>query len=218
MGTGSGPEEFGLTDHRDRRRRLRGSIVPPAKIDGRTRSGGAAGAGAGAGTGKGKSSDTMQFYLKNLKRYGLLNASEEVVLGRMIQRGMRCERMRDQLEAHAGVAPTYEEWAGALHIGKAELLAELNAADRAKRSMISANLRLVVSIAKRYKYTGMSMTDLIQEGTLGLVKASEKFNPELGFKFSTYATWWIKQSIMTGIGDQVCVCAVGCIRDYDVMY
>ena len=146
--------------------------------------------------------DVVNFYLNNLKQYRLLDAGEEVVLGREIQRGMRCEIVRDRLEAQLGSVPTYDEWATALGLETTELMADLDAAERAKRAMISANLRLVVSVAKRYRFKGMAFPDLIQEGTFGLVKASEKFNPELGFKFSTYATWWIKQSIMVGIGEQ----------------
>lgn len=141
--------------------------------------------------------------MNNLKQYRLLDASEELALGRDIQKGVRCELVRDRLEARQGSVPTHDEWAAALGVKTQELLADLDAAKRAKRAMISANLRLVVSVAKRYRCKGIAFPDLIQEGTFGLVRASEKFDPELGFKFSTYATWWIKQSIMNGIGEHV---------------
>lgn len=112
--------------------------------------------------------------------------------------------MRDRLEAANGVAPTYEEWAATLNLSRGEMIRELAVADKAKKHMISANLRIVVSMARNYQYRGLAMPDLIQEGTMGLVKATEKFNPEMGFKFYTYATWWIKQSLLTGIANQVC--------------
>lgn len=148
--------------------------------------------------------DPVGRYLQSLRKAPLLSKEEEIVLGRKIQRGMRCEHVRDRLEARHGMAPTYDEWAKAMMLATTEeLLQELDTADTAKRSMVSANLRLVAGIAKRYRHRGLSLTDLIQEGTFGLVKASEKFNPELGFKFSTYATWWIKQSIMNAIANQV---------------
>lgn len=150
-----------------------------------------------------KKDEPLKFYLHNVGKVKLLDASEEVVLGRKIQRGLRYERVRDQLESLNGCAPTYDEWAAAVGLSTDQLLRVLDRTDKAKVAMIQANLRLVVNIAKRYRYRGLPFTDLIQEGTFGLVKGAEKFNPELGFKFSTYATWWIKQSIMRGIADQV---------------
>ena len=117
--------------------------------------------------------------------------------------GLQLERVRDRLESTHGVAPTYEEWAATLNLTKKDMLRELAVAGKAKEHMISANLRLVVSMARTYQYRGLALPDLIQEGTMGLVKATEKFNPEMGFKFNTYATWWIKQSILTGIANQV---------------
>lgn len=119
--------------------------------------------------------------------------------------GLQLERVRDRLEASQGAAPTYEEWAATLNLSKDEMLRELAVADKAKKHMISANLRLVVSMARNYQHRGLAFPDLIQEGTMGLVKATEKFNPEMGFKFYTYATWWIKQSLLTGIANQVLV-------------
>lgn len=119
------------------------------------------------------------------------------------QTGLQLERVRDRLEANQGAAPTSEEWASTLNLTKDEMLRELAVADKAKKHMISANLRLVVSMARNYQHRGLEFPDLIQEGTMGLVKATEKFNPEMGFKFYTYATWWIKQSLLTGIANQV---------------
>lgn len=141
--------------------------------------------------------------MTNLGTMPLLAKEEEVQLGRKIQRAVWCERVRDHMEILSGVPPTYDQWASAVKVTTVELLTELDEADKAKSLVISSNLRLVISVAKRYKYTGSEVTNMIQDGTLGLVKAAEKFNPELGFKFSTYATWWIKQSIVQGLADQV---------------
>lgn len=103
------------------------------------------------------------------------------------------------------MAPTLGEWAATLNLTKDEMRRELTVADEAKEHMISANLRLVVSMARNYEGRGLAFPDLIQEGTMGLVKATEKFNPEMGFQFYTYAKWWIKKSILMGIANQVCV-------------
>lgn len=157
----------------------------------------------GPKSGKTKGSEPLQFYLKHMSKIDLLKPNEEIILGRQIQKGVRYENMRDHLELMRGGDPTDDDWAVALGIEKADLLRELDRAGKAKMAMLAANLRLVVSIAKRHQFRGLTLPDLIQEGTFGLVKASEKFDPERGFKFSTYATWWIRQSILRGIADQV---------------
>ncbi|CAN0091055.1 unnamed protein product, partial [Hapterophycus canaliculatus] len=146
---------------------------------------------------------TLDSYFKTLKKIKLLKPDEEVVLGRRIQRGLQLERVRERLEANHGVAPTLGEWAATLNLTKDEMRRELAVADEAKEHMISANLRLVVSMARNYEGRGLAFPDLIQEGTMGLVKATEKFNPEMGFQFYTYAKWWIKKSILMGIANQV---------------
>eukprot|EP00903_Cladosiphon_okamuranus_P012240 g11479.t2 len=153
----------------------------------------------GGGGGRG---DALQQYLRTVAKVDLLKPHEEVVLGRQIQKGVAYENTRDHLQLMRGYEPTNEEWAIALGMDQEELSKELGRASKAKAAMLAANLRLVVSVAKRYRYQKLSFQDLIQEGTFGLVKAAEKFDPERGFKFSTYATWWIKQSIMRGIADQ----------------
>ena len=158
------------------------------------------------GGGGGGSGDALQQYLRTVAKVDLLKPHEEVVLGRQIQKGVAYENTRDHLQLMRGYEPTNEEWAIALGMDQEELSKELGRASKAKMAMLAANLRLVVSVAKRYRFQKLSFQDLIQEGTFGLVKAAEKFDPERGFKFSTYATWWIKQSIMRGIADQVCVC------------
>ena len=137
--------------------------------------------------------DPVRMYLKEIGKVDLLPASEEVNLAMKIQAGTEAT---DKLEAHE---------AGEAELTRAELR-RLNRIEQmgleAKQALISANLRLVVSIAKRYVGRGMLFLDLIQEGNLGLIRAVEKFDYTKGFKFSTYATWWIRQAITRAIADQ----------------
>ena len=137
--------------------------------------------------------DPVRMYLKEIGKVDLLTAAEEVDLAMKIEAG--CEAS-EKLEAH-------EE--GNLELTRMELR-RLNRVEQvgleAKQALISANLRLVVSIAKRYVGRGMLFLDLIQEGNLGLIRAVEKFDYTKGFKFSTYATWWIRQAITRAIADQ----------------
>ena len=100
--------------------------------------------------------------------------------------------------------PTYQEWAASIRADMTvpELKKQIRRSLRAKTALTESNIRLVISIAKRYQNRGLPFHDLAQEGILGLTKACEKFDPERGFRFSTYATWWIKQSITRGISNQ----------------
>jgi len=132
--------------------------------------------------------DLTRRYLSELGSYPLLSAEDEVELAKAIEAGRDAER---ELEG-PGLTPQRRS---ALH-------RDLAAAEVARRTFIQSNLRLVVSIAKRYQGTGMTLLDLIQEGNLGLMRAVEKFDHRKGFKFSTYATWWIRQSIGRGIADK----------------
>jgi RNA polymerase sigma factor (sigma-70 family) len=155
--------------------------------------------------------DLTRRYLAELGSYPLLTASDEAQLAQRIAEG----RVAQQRLAHAddatdrtasngngtgnssnskGTRPSRRE--------RAQLEAAVRAADDARRRFIQSNLRLVVSIAKRYQTPGMSLLDLIQEGNLGLMRAVEKFDHRKGFKFSTYATWWIRQAIGRGIADK----------------
>ncbi|MDP3983564.1 MAG: sigma-70 family RNA polymerase sigma factor [Acidimicrobiia bacterium] len=127
-------------------------------------------------------------YLDGIGTYNLLTAEDEVILAKAIERGHRAE------SALEGTQPDQAERA------KLEQLAE--AGEMARRRFIQANLRLVVSIAKRYPNSGLPFLDLIQEGNLGLIRAVEKFEYRKGFKFSTYATWWIRQAITRAIADK----------------
>lgn len=100
-----------------------------------------------------------------------------------------------------GRDPTVEEWAEALEMDIKDFQSQLFQCRKAKEKMITSNLRLVVSIAKRYANRGLPLSDMIQEGTLGLVRAAEKFDGSRGYKFSTYATWWVKQAVARAIAD-----------------
>lgn len=100
--------------------------------------------------------------------------------------------------------PTYAEWAASIEktMTVSDLKKQIRRSLRAKAALTESNIRLVISIAKRYQHRGLSFQDLCQEGILGLTRACEKYDPERGFRFSTYATWWIKQSVMRAIADQ----------------
>jgi RNA polymerase primary sigma factor len=148
------------------------------------------------------SDNTVRWYLQLIGAEGLLRAEDEVELGREVKDLMEWERARADLGATMGRAPTDLEWASYLEMEVGDFLPQLCRARRAKDRMIVANLRLVVSIAKKYMHRGMPLSDMIQEGTLGLVRAVEKFDGDRGFKFSTYATWWVKQAVTRSIADQ----------------
>ncbi len=143
--------------------------------------------------GDGGTSDTVRMYLKEIGRVHLLTGPEEVALAKRIEAGVA---------ARAAIVEATE--AGVALAGPQRRLLQRTAADGevAKAELIQANLRLVVSIAKRYVGRGMLFLDLIQEGNLGLMRAVEKFDYTKGFKFSTYATWWIRQAITRAIADQ----------------
>jgi RNA polymerase primary sigma factor len=145
------------------------------------------------GGGVGGTSDPVRMYLKEIGRVPLLTGPEEVSLAKRIEAGLAA---RTRLEELVGVAGD-DAAAERARLDRAEADGQ-----EAKRALIQANLRLVVSIAKRYVGRGMLFLDLIQEGNLGLMRAVEKFDHTKGFKFSTYATWWIRQAITRAIADQ----------------
>lgn len=148
--------------------------------------------------------DSMKYYMKSMANHELLSKNEEIILGREIQILIKWEKTREELEAKLVRPPTYAEWADAVKEGMTvpEMKKQIRRSLRAKAALTESNLRLVISIAKRYQQRGLAVQDLCQEGTLGLTRACEKFDPERGFRFSTYATWWIKQAVMRGIADQ----------------
>ena len=135
--------------------------------------------------------DPVRMYLKEIGKVPLLTGEQEVSLAKRIEAGVHAtERLEDEL-----AAPLSDE-------AQASLQAVAVDGEIAKKQLTEANLRLVVSIAKRYVGRGMALLDLVQEGNLGLIRAVEKFDYTKGFKFSTYATWWIRQAITRAIADQ----------------
>jgi len=140
---------------------------------------------------KAPTNDPVRMYLKEIGRVALLTAQEEVDLAKRIEAGVLAVERTQRTDLTKITEPQLRELRWLEHDGA-----------MAKRHLVEANLRLVVSIAKRYVGRGMAFLDLIQEGNLGLIRAVEKFDYTKGFKFSTYATWWIRQAITRAIADQ----------------
>ncbi|MCV7423263.1 RNA polymerase sigma factor [Mycobacterium yunnanensis] len=139
------------------------------------------------------SADSVRAYLKQIGKVALLNAEEEVELAKRIEAGLYCTQKMIEF-AEAGEKLTTAQ--------RRDYLWICRDGDKAKNHLLEANLRLVVSLAKRYTGRGMAFLDLIQEGNLGLIRAVEKFDYTKGYKFSTYATWWIRQAITRAMADQ----------------
>ncbi|MEK7787371.1 MAG: sigma-70 family RNA polymerase sigma factor [Chloroflexota bacterium] len=135
------------------------------------------------------SDDTVGLYLKEMARVPLLTTEQEVDLAKRLERGIDADARLEQLSANA-------------HKSRERLMGHIEDGKTAREHLIKANTRLVVSIAKKYMNRGVPFLDLIQEGNLGLMKAVEKFDYRRGFRFSTYATWWIRQTITRAIADQ----------------
>jgi RNA polymerase sigma factor (RpoD-like family) len=154
-----------------------------------------------SGYSKSISDDAVGAFFKEMARYPLLKSNEEVELARRIHYLAEIEAVQTQLQQSLGHAPTKPELAAALNLTERQLEQKLYQSRVAKRKMIRSNLRLVVSIAKRYLNRGVPFLDLIQEGALGLNRATEKFDPDKGYKFSTYAYWWIRQGITRTIAN-----------------
>jgi len=150
-------------------------------------------------------SESISNYLKSMANHELLGKNEEQILGREIQKLIKWEHIREELEEKLIRPPTYSEWANAIDpndLNVVQLKRQIRRSQKAKVALTESNLRLVISIAKRYTNRGLGLLDLCQEGTIGLQRACEKFDPEKGFRFSTYATWWIKQGCTRALADQ----------------
>ena len=139
------------------------------------------------------SADSVRAYLKQIGKVALLNAEEEVELAKRIEAGLYATQKMTEVAERGKKLPVQQ---------RRDMTWICRDGDRAKNHLLEANLRLVVSLAKRYTGRGMAFLDLIQEGNLGLIRAVEKFDYTKGYKFSTYATWWIRQAITRAIADQ----------------
>jgi RNA polymerase primary sigma factor len=145
--------------------------------------------------------DAIGAFFKDMARYPLLKADEEIELARCVKLLVEIETIKAQLKESSGLLPSDSEVAVYLNITEKQLAQRRHLGNVAKRKMVRSNLRLVVSIAKRYLNRGVPFLDLIQEGALGLHRATEKFDPDKGYKFSTYAYWWIRQGITRTIAN-----------------
>ncbi|MEM8903235.1 MAG: RNA polymerase sigma factor RpoD [Actinomycetota bacterium] len=141
----------------------------------------------------GAAADPVRQYLKEIGRVPLLTGEQEVAIAKRIEKGVLATEQLEVLAAENGSADVMQ---------RRRLEREVRDGERAKDELTRANLRLVVSIAKRHVGRGLQLLDLVQEGNLGLMRAVEKFDYRKGFKFSTYATWWIRQAISRSIADQ----------------
>jgi len=139
------------------------------------------------------SADSVRAYLKQIGKVALLNAEEEVELAKRIEAGLYATQLMTEMTERGDKLPAAQ---------RRDMTWICRDGDRAKNHLLEANLRLVVSLAKRYTGRGMAFLDLIQEGNLGLIRAVEKFDYTKGYKFSTYATWWIRQAITRAMADQ----------------
>ena len=148
------------------------------------------------------SGDSVRAYLKDIGRIPLLEHDEEILLGRQVQRLMALEEKRTELEKQFDRKVDDSELSQHFDHDYKAVRRELRAGKKAKDKMVSANLRLVVSVAKKYTKRNMELLDIIQEGTIGLIRGVEKFDPGRGYKFSTYAYWWIRQGITRAIAEK----------------
>ena len=141
--------------------------------------------------------DSVRSYLRDIGRIPLLEHEEEILLGRKVQRLMHLKKVKEETGCNDN-----ESLAKVMDMSLKQLKREMHEGEKAKDKMVTANLRLVVSVAKKYTKRNMELLDIIQEGTIGLVRGVEKFDPHRGYKFSTYAYWWIRQGITRAIAEK----------------
>lgn len=145
--------------------------------------------------------DAVADFLRNMPAHALLTKAEEATLSIKIQDWLSLQERYNQLEQDFGRTPSHAEWAAEFGENEHDFMERWKDGNRARHKMLTCNQRLVVSIARRYQDKGLDLADLIAEGMSGLIRSVEKFDHTKGFKFSTYATWWVRQAITRSIGD-----------------
>ncbi|AFY41371.1 RpoD/SigA family RNA polymerase sigma factor [Nostoc sp. PCC 7107] len=148
------------------------------------------------------SPDMVRVYLREIGQFPLLTSDQEITYGRQVQQMIAIEGQKKQLSQQLHREPKLAELADFVNKSETEVTQILQLGQRAKQKMVTANLRLVVSIAKKYQRRNLELLDLIQEGAIGLQRGIEKFDPNRGYKLSTYAYWWISQAITRAIAEK----------------